>query len=191
MIPEQYNRDGSIGITGTGGLGYTFSGMYPDYLRIADVLRMKDYDDYPWEVFINQAHRDIDQVLILEKLANAWADNPEKLIINISSRAAFPNLSQNHIYGAQKAALDHMSNSLTYNSKVKCRITTLNLGYITGHDFETKDNEDADGIPGCTWEQVHDMIWHIMELPQHIEIPQMSMQHRHPYKLVQDMKWKT
>lgn len=186
-MKEQYNREKSIAFTGTSGLCAYFSGYRTDFLRIADVMRLKDYDEYPWEVFINHGHRDYDQSEVLYKMATAWADEPDKIIINISSRAAFPNLTQDHMYGAQKASLDHLANNLTYNSTVKCRITTLNLGMIIGYS-DTDDGFDKNGIPGCTWEDVGDMIQTIMELPSHIEIPQMTMQHRHPYKLVQEMK---
>ena len=175
-MKDQYNREKSIAITGSSGLAAHFSKMYLDCLRIDDVLRMKDY---PWEVFINHAHRDFDQTLILDKISEAWKDQPNKLIINISSRAAFPNLSQGRVYSAQKASLDHLANNITYNSKIKCRITTLNLGYI---------QDDSDQIPGCTWQEVHDMIWTIIDLPKHLEIPNITMQHSHPYKLVQEMK---
>lgn len=181
-LKEQYNRENSIAFTGTSGLCSEFSGYRTDFIRIADVMRLKDYDEYPWEVFINHGQRDYDQSAVLYKMAMAWADEPDKIIINISSRAAFPNLTKDHMYGAQKASLDHLANNLTYNSTVKCRITTLNLGMIVDPGSE---------IPGCTWKDVGDMIYTIMNLPSYIEIPQMTMQHRHPYTLVQDMKCKT
>ena len=72
----------------------------------------------------------------------AWKDEPTKKIINISSRAAQPNISKGYLYSAQKAALNHLANNLTYNSDKTCRITTMNLGLL------------EDQLPSISYKQV-------------------------------------
>ena len=158
-----------IAITGSSRLAAEFTNA--DYYRIDDDI---DFDQY--DVFINHAHREFDQVYLLEKVVKKWFDDPTKLIINISSRASQPNISKGFMYASQKAALDHYADNLTYNSSKKCRITTLNLGLL------------ASDLPSCTFSEVYDMICYIMNLPQHLEIQRLYMQHSENYQSVQQRK---
>ena len=61
------------------------------------------------DVLINHAHNNFDQVKILEIADKVWRHNPNKMIINISSRAAQPNISKGFMYASQKAALNHFA----------------------------------------------------------------------------------
>lgn len=139
--------------------------------RVDDKIDKKKYD-----VFINNAHVGFQQCFLLEEFAMAWWDDPTKLIINISSRAGLPNLSKGYMYGAQKAALDHLADNLTYNSDKKCRITTINLGML------------EDPLPSVTYSEVCDLIEHILDMNEELEIPRVFLQHSENYQKVQELK---
>ena len=161
-----------IAITGSSRLaGAIIDRFNADPIRIEDTVNKNKYD-----VFINNAHIGFSQTNLLNEWFDAWKQDSNKLIINISSRAAFPNLSQGYLYAAQKAALDHMADNLTYNSYKKCRITTLNLGWL---------NDDKLSL---SYDEVCDTLEHILNLPKHIEIPKLALQNSHNYLEVQEKK---
>lgn len=139
-------------------------------MRVGEALR----DDC--NIFINNAHVDFVQSELLYKIFKQWKDDPSKLIINISSRAGIPNLSKGYLYGAQKAALDHLSDNLVYNSDKKCRITTIGLGML------------EDELPSVTYSEVCDLISFIICLPDHLEIPKVYLQNSFNYKQIQQLK---
>lgn len=140
-------------------------------LRVDDNVDFGDYD-----VFINNAHVGFSQAELLQKWFNAWRYDENKLIINISSRAGLPNLSKGYMYGAQKAALDHLSDNLMYNSDKKCRITTVNLGML------------QDELPSVSYKEVCDLLQYVIEMPKHLEIPRVFLQHSCNYQEVQERK---
>lgn len=143
----------------------------------ADSYRV-DYtiDKDKYDVFINNAHVGFQQCFLLEEFAMAWWDDPTKLIINISSRAGLPNLSKGYMYAAQKAALDHLADNLTYNSDKKCRITTINLGML------------EDELPSLSYKDVCKTIEDVLQLSQHVEMPRIILQHSHNYQDIQQLK---
>lgn len=136
----------------------------------------QDIDKSSFDIVINNAHVDFKQCDILMDWFTAWRYQSNKLIINISSRAGLSNLSKGYVYGAQKAALDHLSDNLTYNSDKQCKITTINLGML------------EDELPSVTYSEVCDLIEYIIKLPHHLEIPRVFLQHSHNYVSVQKMK---
>ena len=142
-----------------------------DSYRVEDTIPFEDYD-----VFINNAHVGFEQCALFSKCLDVWKYDSTKLIINISSRAAYPNLSKGVMYAAQKAALDHMSDNLVFNSDKRCRITTLNLGLLN------------DDLPSLTYLEVCDMMRYIIELPEHLDIPKIGFQHVHNYQDIQHQK---
>lgn len=129
-----------------------------------------------YDVFINHAHVGIKQMHLLGEWAEHWQYDSNKTIINISSRAAFPNLSKGYKYAAEKAALNHLSDNLTFNSEVECRITTLNLGLLENN------------LPSLKYVEVARVIKMILDMPSYMEVPSMTLQHRYPYKKVQRLK---
>lgn len=141
-------------------------------IRIGDVL------DPNCDIFINNAHVDFLQAELLYSVFKQWKDDPSKLIINISSRAGLPNLSKGYLYGAQKAALDHLSDNLIYNSDKKCRITTINLGML------------EDELPSVSYSEVCDLIKYVINMPKHLEISRVFLQHSTNYQQVQSLKAK-
>ena len=110
--------------------------------RVGENIPWKHYD-----IFINNACVGFSQADLLNDVFHEWRDDPNKLIINISSRAAKPNLSQGYLYSSQKAALNHLADNLVYNSDRRCGIVTLNLGLI-----------EHDEVPSLTYEQITNTI---------------------------------
>ena len=140
-------------------------------LRVEQQINFDEFD-----VFINNAHVGFEQCFMLQRAFDAWKDNSTKLIINISSRAGLPNLSKGYMYAAQKAALDHMADNLTYNSDKRCRITTINLGMLN------------DELPSVEYYEVCDLLEYIFAMPHHLEMPRIFLQHAYNYQRVQDEK---
>lgn len=165
-------------ITGTTGLASQFikSVNYLDFTPIrvghAQYVNWKDFD-----VFINLAHVGFSQVDLLDLVSREWKDDPEKWVINISSRASQPNISKGHLYASQKAALDHYANNLTYNSDKKFRMTTLNLGLL-----------EHPTLPSLTYKEVVDFVEGLFLLPWHIETSTIYLQHSENYQSVQRAK---
>lgn len=161
-----------IAVTGSSKLaGAIVERFKADPVRVEQPLDYQDYD-----VFINNAHVGFCQTELLEKWFTAWKDDSSKLIINISSRAALPNLSKGYLYAAQKASLDHLADNLTYNSEKQCRITTINLGMI------------EDVLPSLKYEEVCDLLQYVINSPKHLEIPRIFFQHACNYKHIQKEK---
>lgn len=175
----------NIGITGRTGLAKAIAGALQDHKiytpRIDDILMNPEHGYWfdktnanEYDVFINHAHRDFDQVTIFDIFMKHWKRLPHKYIINISSRAHQPNISKGHMYAAQKASLNHLTNNLVYNSDKLCRISTINLGLLNDDDF-----------PSLTHKEVADAIEFLIDMPTHIEIPEITIQHAANYQEVQ------
>ena len=161
-----------IAVTGSSKLAGSIVDRFDaDPIRVEQTVNKDEYD-----VFINNAHIDFEQTRLLEEWFQAWREDSNKLIINISSRAGLPNLSKGYLYGAQKAALDHLADNLTYNSNKKCRITTIGLGML------------EDTMPSVTYTEVCDMIEYVLKMPVHLEIPKLYLQHAHNYQDIQERK---
>ena len=84
-----------VAITGASGLAAAIAGALQDcsinHVRIEDIMDC----DWVWEendVFINCAHLGFDQTKLLHQAYEAWQKDSSKYIINISSRAAQPNI---------------------------------------------------------------------------------------------------
>lgn len=102
--------------------------------------------EIPWkyfDVFVNCAHVDFKQTELLNEAYNEWKNDSRKLIINISSRAAKPNISKGYLYAAQKAALNHLADNLVYNSDRRCGIVTMNLGLLEHPEVPCLDYADV------------------------------------------------
>ena len=143
----------------------------------ADSYRVEDNIDFSkYDVFINNAHVGFSQATLLQKWFDVCRYDKSKTIINISSRAALPNLSKGYSYGAQKAALDHLADNLTYNSDKLCKIITINLGML------------EDELPSVSYEEVCNLINDIINMPEHLEMSRVFFQHRANYQEIQDIK---
>ena len=142
-------------------------------VRVEDTINWDYYD-----VFINCAHVDFEQVELLQECFEAFKTHKEKTIVNISSRAHQPNISKGYKYAAQKAALNHLSNNLVYNNVEKqCRIMTINLGLLNHPTLPSLDYNEVSGyiLRYLTWDS-------------HLEIPEVTLQHSANYLAVQHQK---
>ena len=177
-----------IAITGTTGLTAAIAGALQDHTistpRVEDITMNGihwwgfDYNNSNHvDVLINHAHRGFRQTEILMHTYDAWKHDSSKYIINISSRAAQPNISKGYMYATQKASLNFLTDTLVYNSDKQCRITTINLGLLNDED-----------LPSLTHEEVADAVKYLIDLPQHIEIPEMTLQNSANYQDVQSDK---
>lgn len=128
------------------------------------------------DILINFAHQDFDQVKILDIAHRAWENDNTKYIINFSSRAAQPNISKGYMYSAQKNALNHLANNLTYNSKRQYRMTTINFGLLH-HE-----------LPSVMHHEVASLIYKLVTIYPHLEITDMTLQAHANYREVQDDK---
>lgn len=166
-----------IAITGSTGLAKVLKNTLEyecfDSYRVEQGVLIKEH----YDVFINLAHVNYYQTYLLEEWATAWRHQSDKTIINISSRAAFSNVSKGYHYAAEKASLDHLADNLTYNSDYLCKIVTLNLGMMESSRYDS-----------ISYEDVADAVKWILERPAHVEINRMTIQHREPYQKVQRKK---
>ena len=91
------------------------------------------------------------------------------------------------MYATQKASLNFLTDTLVYNSDKLCRITTINLGLL-----------NHDDLPSLTHKEVADAVEFLIDMPRHIEIPEITIQHSTNYQEVQsdketlkEMEWYT
>ena len=98
----------------------------------------------PMDVLINLAHQD--QAKILDIAHEAWELEKTKTIINISSRAAQPNISKGYMYASEKAQLNHLANNYQYNSKKRYKMTNLNLGLLNDENLPSVKHQDVAGF---------------------------------------------
>jgi len=149
-----------IAITGTSGLAKIIKGTLestPHQGRTFEVtpIRCEDitmngencwiYNGHrPCDVLINLAHQD--QAKILGITHRAWEGEKTKYIINISSRAAKPNISKGYEYASEKAQLNHLADNLSYNSKKRYKMTTINLGLLNDENLPSVKHQDVAGL---------------------------------------------
>jgi len=122
------------------------------------------------DVFINNAYCGMAQVNILNNLWNFWSRDKSKTVVNISSLSKYPGVSGNQSgYSAHKAALSHQAFLLMFKGTRKCRMINVNPGYV-----ETKMTEGVTANM-LTATECADQIAHAINLPQHIEIGELSL----------------
>lgn len=127
------------------------------------------------DVFINNAYSDFYQTTILQQMFNKWK-NRSKTIVNIISRAKYPNISKGYMYSASKASLSHLAHALRFSTEKKCRIIDICPGLMNSKLDSLSHKETAEII-----------IWCINQ-PKHIEIGEISFWHKSPYVEVQKQK---
>ena len=173
-----------IAITGhTSGIGKALYDIYSEENEVLGFSRSNAYDikydisiekivqgSLECDVFINNAYYSLAQVNILNRLWKFWARDKSKTIVNISSLSKYPGISGNASgYSAHKAALSHQAFLLMFKGNRKCRMINVNPGYV-----ESKMTEGVDAnmltAPECA-----EQIAHAINLPQHIEIGELSL----------------
>jgi len=128
-----------------------------------------------FDVFINNACSGFSQTTVLLALFERWK-HTSKTIVNIGSRSKYPNLSKGYEYSAAKASLSHASNSLRFQSDKRCRIIDINPGLM------------ASDLPSLTYSEVADAVLWAINLPEHIEVGELSLWQKEPYSRISRMK---
>lgn len=180
-----------IAITGSSGLAKTIKDVFeatPHAGKTFEVVPIRCEDiisnrtncwifngHKPCDVLLNFAHQD--QADILSIAHEAWLNEGSKMIINFSSRAGHPNISKGYKYASEKAQLNHLANNLTYNSKKKYKMSTINLGLINHED-----------LPSLKWNDIANLVYKLVTAYPSIEFPEITMQHRANYMEVQSDK---
>ena len=129
------------------------------------------------DVFINNRHNSFNQSKLLMKAFDVWKYT-DKIIVNIGSRSKYPNISKGFIYSASKAALNHLSHNLRFNTDKKCKIIDINPGLL-----------ESD-LSSLSYKEIADIIMWCINQPKHIEIGEISAWHRDSYVEVQKEKAK-
>ena len=172
-------------ITGSHGLA-EFIGWHHDTWHLSATELIEKFEEenayyvpHEFDIFINCEHNKFKQVYLLDKFFKMWKDNHKKHIINISSRAAQPNISPGFLYASQKAALNHYTNNIIYNSDAVCRVTTMNLGLMAKEE-----------LPSLVYEDIMETIEWIIDAPDHggFAVSDITMQDPANYKMVQEKK---
>tara|TARA_B100001564_G_C20173183_1_gene460638 strand:- start:61 stop:555 length:495 start_codon:yes stop_codon:yes gene_type:complete len=127
------------------------------------------------DVFINNRHDSFNQTKLLMKAFDEWKYT-DKTIINIGSRSKYPNISKGFMYSTSKAALNHLSNNLRLNSDKTCRIIDVNCGLLESE------------LPSLTYKEITEIIVWCINQPKHIEIGEISVWEKTPYKIVSELK---
>ena len=148
------------------GLGKELSSRFDDVVEGFD----KNTD-----VFINNRHDSFNQTKLLMKAFGEWKYT-DKTIINIGSRSKYPNISKGFMYSTSKAALNHLSNNLRLNSDKTCRIIDVNCGLLESE------------LPSLTYKEITEIIVWCINQPKHIEIGEISVWEKTPYKIVSELK---
>lgn len=165
-----------IAITGSSKLAGAIADKFD-----AECIRLEQNVDHSkYDIFINCAHQDFEQTKLLMKWFESWRNDSSKIIVNISSRAAEPNISKGHMYAAQKASMEHLANNLMFNSDKQCRIVTLSLGLLE-HEYD---------LPSVKYTEVCDVLEYIFGLPEHLEISRIMLQNSANYRSLQEEKQK-
>jgi len=129
------------------------------------------------DVFINNAHHKFCQVTLFLGLYDLWRLDNSKLIINIGSRAAEPNISTGFEYSASKAALMQAVKSTVFaDAGKKCRVTLLNLGLLSAN------------LPSLSYKSVSRIIKFILTDDPSNETPIIYYNHSAAYLSVQEQK---
>ena len=148
------------------GLGKELSSRFDDVVEGFD----KNTD-----VFINNRHDSFNQTKLLMEAFDEWKYT-DKTIINIGSRSKYPNISKGFMYSTSKAALNHLSNNLRLNSDKTCRIIDVNCGLLESE------------LPSLTYKEITEIIVWCINQPKHIEIGEISVWEKTPYKIVSELK---
>ncbi|QDC51250.1 hypothetical protein FIT74_04340 [Candidatus Methylopumilus universalis] len=132
------------------------------------------------DVFINNAMHKWGQVDLLMKLYDLWRTE-DKLIVNIGSRAAAPNISIGYEYSTVKSSINHFSDLVRFKDDAKkCRVSTINPGLVG----------KIDGV-SLTPSYIGEIVAWLVNQPKYVEISRIDVSHVAPYEQVQRMKKNT
>ena len=132
------------------------------------------------DVFINNAYAPGAQIVLLQKIFEAWRDDPTKTIINMGSKAKyFPTgLIRSNYYGEtptdgeytlNKRMLTEETQRMQFYSQKQCRIININPGFV-----DTAMTQELDKVK-LTPEAIADAVMWALEMPQDVEIGELSI----------------
>lgn len=136
------------------------------------------------DVFINNAYKDLNQVVLFDKLFELWKDDNTKQIINIGSKSKYypfndeqPQLRKDKrsskAYNDNKKSITHSIYSKQMYLIKKCKIITIHPGY-TKTDFI---KHHWNNINMINPEDVAEIVKWVLSLPKHIEIGELGVWH--------------
>ena len=149
--------------------GYSRSNGFDITTGVNMILRASKKSD----VFINNATHGQAQMILLNRFWEQWKYDETKTIVNIISMSKYPGLSGNESgYSANKAALFHQAFLLMFADRErKCRMINVNPGYVRTEMTSYMDQS----INMLTPEECAETISYAINLPQHIEIGELSI----------------
>lgn len=139
-----------------------------------DILK-KSYNS---DVFINNAFHSNAQTELFTLFFKNWMYDGSKTIVNISSQSKYPGQSVNWSgYSAYKASLNHQAYLCAFKTERKCRIITINPGLVKT-DLTSETQRSLKGM--LSPKEVADTVKYTIELPQHIEVGELSLWYKSP-----------
>jgi len=131
------------------------------------------------DVFINNAYTLGAQLTLLQKIIAEWSEDETKTIVHMGSKAKYFPTGQSRLtediieYTLDKRMMDEVVKSFQlYGNKhgnKKCRIIAVNPGYV-----DTELTKDLDKVM-LTTEAIADAIMWTLEMPQDVEIGELSI----------------
>ena len=126
------------------------------------------------DVFVNNAHSGFMQLNLLNMIWQQWRADNTKNIVNISSLARYPGISQNaDLYSTQKAALSHQANIIQRDPNRKCRVINVNPGYMATGMTAHRDERQTSNMLSAS--EVANIVCWALSQPQHIEIGEIGV----------------
>lgn len=148
-------------------IGFSRSNGFDIDKSITSIVRAsKDCD-----VFINNAFNYHSQIKMFQEMFNAWKNDSTKTIINVGSRTKYYPVGGTNSpdYTREKRALHDVVESALFYSKKKCRVITINPGYV---DTEMTKGKTA---PMLSATKIAETIKWCMDQPQEVEIGEISI----------------
>jgi len=127
------------------------------------------------DVFINNAYAPGAQITMLQKIFEAWKDDPTKTIINMGSKAKYFPTGHNQVtpamaqYTLYKRMITEELQRMQFYSKKQCRIIGINPGFV-----DTEMTKDINQLK-LTPEAIADSVLWALEMPQDVEIGELSI----------------
>lgn len=148
-------------------VGFSRSNGFDIDKNITSIVRAsKDCD-----VFVNNAFNYHSQIKMFQEIFEAWQNDSTKTIINIGSRTKYYPVGATNSpdYTREKRALHDVVENALFYSKKKCRVITINPGYV---DTEMTKGKTA---PMLSANKIAETIEWCIKQPQDVEIGELSI----------------
>lgn len=120
-------------------------------------------DRHGIDVFINNAYADQMQIDLFELAMRSWSHRPEKVIVNIISRAAYTGSPENPDYATWKRELQKIAQKAAFQQNPQCQVINVYPGLT--------DTSRVKSVPGNKLDAdlVAEMVWNAVESPAYIQ----------------------